>query len=134
MKYLPKLIDIATKAVTTVYDTQSINDAIALMYKENHREIIILSNTKKGFGIIKANDLIRLKSDNIDFNTKLKDIKYDKIFSTHYKTSIPDAIEEIGFNGNSLCLVDDDDKLCGFVSYHDIISSVDPQLMLENRL
>ncbi|MDX4064610.1 diguanylate cyclase [Aliarcobacter skirrowii] len=133
MKYLPKLIDIATKAVTTVDDTQSINDAISLMYKENHREIIILSNTKKGFGIIKANDLIRLKSDNIDFNTKLKDIKYDKIFSTHYKTSIPDAIEEIGFNGNSLCLVDDDDKLCGFVSYHDIISSVDPQLMLEKQ-
>ena len=64
---------------------------------------------------------------------KLKDIKYDKIFSTHYKTSIPDAIEEIGFNGNSLCLVDDDDKLCGFVSYHDIISSVDPQLMLEKQ-
>lgn len=133
MSQIPKLIDIATKKVVTVNDTQTINDAIALMYQENHRDVIVLSKTKKSFGILKANDLIRLKADNIDFNTPIQNIKYDTVFSIHYDTSIQDAIQEISLNGSCICLVDSDDVLCGFVSYYDIVSSVDPKLLLEKR-
>jgi diguanylate cyclase (GGDEF)-like protein len=133
MSQIPKLIDIATKKVVTVNDTQSINDAITLMYQENHRDVIVLSQTKKSFGILKANDLIRLKADNISFDTPIKNIKYDTVFSINYETSIQEAVQNISSSCTCICLVNEEHALCGFVSYYDIISSVDPKLLLEKR-
>lgn len=133
MSQIPKLIDIATKRVVTIDETQTINEAISLMYQENHRDVIVLSKSKKSFGILKANDLIKLKADNISFETCIKDIKYDTVFSINYNTCIEEAIHQISSNCTCICLVDDQHTLCGFVSYYDIISSVDPKLLLEKR-
>lgn len=47
MSQIPKLIDIATKDVVTINDTQTIKEAITLMYQENHRDVIVLSQTKR---------------------------------------------------------------------------------------
>jgi diguanylate cyclase (GGDEF)-like protein len=133
MSQTPKLIDIATKKVVTINDTQTIKEAITLMYQENHRDVIVLSQTKKSFGILKANDLIRLKADNISFDTPIKNIKYDTVFSINYETSIHEAVQNISSTCTCICLVNENHALCGFVSYHDIISSVDPKLLLEKR-
>ena len=133
MSQTPKLIDIATKNVVTINDTQTIKEAITLMYQENHRDVIVLSQTKKSFGILKANDLIRLKADNISFDTPIKNIKYDTVFSINYETSIHEAVQNISSTCTCICLVNENHALCGFVSYHDIISSVDPKLLLEKR-
>ena len=133
MSQIPKLIDIATKDVVTINDTQTIKEAITLMYQENHRDVIVLSQTKKSFGILKANDLIRLKADNISFDTPIQHIKYDTVFSINYETSIQEAVQNISSNCTCICLVNEEQALCGFVSYYDIISSVDPKLLLEKR-
>ncbi|QOG13146.1 diguanylate cyclase [Arcobacter sp. FWKO B] len=129
----PKLVDIATKQVITINDSKTIQEAVEVMYKSNHRDIIIVSEEKRNFGILKANDLVKLKQQNIDFNTKLRDIKYDFVMAIHYCSTIPDAIDEINSNCNCICLVDDEGRLCGYVSYYDIISSIDPKIMLEKR-
>lgn len=133
MSQIPKLIDIATKRVVTIDDTHTINQAVELMYTENHRDVIVLSKRKKSFGILKANDLIKLRADNVCFDTCIKDIKYDTVFSINYDTHIEEAIHQISSNNTCICLIDDEHNLCGFVSYHDIISSVDPKLLLEKR-
>lgn len=130
---LPKLEDIATQTVVSIHESKSINDAVELMYSSNHRDVIILSEEKRNFGILKANDLVKLKVQGIDFDTQLRDIKYDSVLSIHHKSTIAQAVNEISHTCNCICLVDDDDRLCGFVSYYDIISSVDPKIMLEKR-
>lgn len=130
---LPKLEDIATQAVISIHESKTIKDAISLMYSSNHRDVIILSEEKRNFGILKANDLVKLQAQGIDFDTKLRDIKYDSVLSIHHKSTISQAVNEIIQTSNCICLVDDDDRLCGYVSYYDIISSVDPKIMLEKR-
>lgn len=82
---------------------------------------------KRNFGIIKANDLVKFKAQGVSFDTKLKDIKYDSVFAVHYEATIPQAINEINDTCSCICLVDNEDRLCGYVSYYDIISSVDPK-------
>ncbi len=129
----PKLVDIATKQVVTIHESKTIQEAVEAMYNSNHRDVIILSEEKRNFGVLKANDLVKLKLQKIDFSTKLKDIKYDSVMAIHYCSTIPEAVNEITSNCNCICLVDDEDRLCGYVSYYDIISSVDPKIMLEKR-
>lgn len=129
----PKLVDIATKQVVTIHESKTIQDAVEAMYNSNHRDVIILSEERRNFGVLKANDLVKLKLQKIDFSTQLKDIKYDSVMAIHYCSTIPEAVNEINSNCNCICLVDDEDRLCGYVSYYDIISSVDPKIMLEKR-
>ncbi|MEJ5168406.1 MAG: CBS domain-containing protein, partial [Arcobacteraceae bacterium] len=108
---LPKLVDIATKTVVTIHESKTIQEAVEAMYNSNHRDVIILSEEKRNFGILKANDLVKLKLQKIDFNTKLKDIKYDSVMAIHYCSTIPEAVNEITSNCNCICLVDDEDRL-----------------------
>lgn len=130
---LPKLIDISTQKVVTIHESKTIQEAVDLMYQSSHRDVIVLSEEKRNFGILKANDLVKLKIQGVPFTTKLKEIKYDSVMSVHFKSTIIDAINEINSTCNCICLIDDEDRLCGYVSYYDIVSSVDPQLMLEKR-
>lgn len=44
---LPKLLDIATKQVVTIHESKTIQDAVYLMYSQNHRDVVILSEEKK---------------------------------------------------------------------------------------
>lgn len=129
----PNIIDIATKKVVSIDDTQTIRDAVDLMYKTNHRDVIITSTKQKKFGLIKANDLIKLKLQNIDFNRTLSSIKFDYVNTIHENTKVTEALEDISMSCNCVCIVDDNNNLKGFVSYQDIISSINPNMLLEKR-
>lgn len=132
--FTPNILDIATKHVATVTQEDTIQHAIALMYKEKHRDVIILPYKNKQYSIFTINDLVKLKNQNIDFNTKLKNIKFNTITSLLETTSVTDALAYINPDINCLCVVDIDNALKGFVSYFDLLSSIDPNLMLEKRV
>lgn len=132
--FTPNILDIATKNVATVTPEDTIHKAIALMYQEKHRDVIILPNKNKQYSIFTVNDLVKLKNQNVDFNTKLKNIKFNTITAVLDTTSITDAIAYVSPDINCLCVVDEDNVLKGFVSYFDLLSSIDPKLMLEKRV
>lgn len=132
--FTPNILDIATKHVATVTQEDTIQQAIALMYKEKHRDVIILPYKNKQYSIFTINDLVKLKNQNVDFNTKLKNIKFNTITSLLETTSVTDALAYINPDINCLCVVDIDNALKGFVSYFDLLSSIDPNLMLEKRV
>jgi len=130
----PNILDIATKDVLTICDTKTINNAIEVMYEKRHRDVIILPSNSKQFTILTANDLIRLKTQNIDFETQIKDIKFNHVSTVSQDKSVAQALSEIDSNTSCLCVVDEDKNLKGFVSYFDMLSSIDPQLMLKKRV
>lgn len=129
----PKVSDISSKNVLCVEDFKSIAEAVALMYKNDHRDIVINIAGERRFGLLKVNDIVRLKLQDVDFSQKINTIKYDIIPSINEKESILECLKEIDCINNCLCAVDDDNNLKGFVSYNDIVSSIDPQMMLERR-
>ncbi|MFA9374961.1 MAG: diguanylate cyclase, partial [Poseidonibacter sp.] len=129
-----RILDIATKNVITVTPEDTIQTAVELMYKEKHRDVIILPSKNKHYSIFTANDLIKLKSQNIDFNTQIKEIKFNNISAVLETTSVTEAILNVNPEINCLCVIDNDNILKGFVSYYDLLSSIDPKLMLEKRV
>ncbi|MEA1916543.1 MAG: diguanylate cyclase [Campylobacterota bacterium] len=127
------ILDIATKDVLTISEDSKISEAVIKMYKNNHRDIVVLSKSSTKYGLLSANDLIKLKTQNIDFEKPIAQIKYSNLLSIPKESSVLDAITEINSDCSCLCVVDDKNSLCGFVSYYDIISSIDPNSMLERR-
>ena len=127
------IMDIASKDVITISEDETIADAIEKMYMHNHRDVIVLSNRHKKFGLLSSVDLIKMKKQGIDFNQRISSVLYPGIETINQKCSLLDAVDNINYQNYPMCVVDDDDNLVGFVSYYNIISSVDPTLMLERR-
>ena len=127
------IMDIATKDVLVISEEKRIHDAINEMYKSNHRDIIVLSKRHKKFGLLSSVDLIKMKKQGVDFSQKISSILYPAIETINKKSSLTDVIDNINYQNYPICVVDDEDNLVGFVSYYNLISSVDPNLMLERR-
>ena len=130
----PNILDIATRDVVTILDTQSINEAIELMYAHRHRDVIIIPTNTPHYAILTANDLIRLKIQNVNFNAQIKSIKFNLVSTVSMHKTVSEALTEIDSETTCLCVLDDEGKLKGFVSYFDMLSSIDPQLMLKKRV
>ncbi len=130
----PNILDIATQDVVSILDTQTINEAIELMYAHRHRDVIIIPTSTPHYSILTANDLIKLKLQNVDFNAQIKNIKFNLVSTVSIHKTVSEALTEIDSETTCLCVVDDEEKLRGFVSYFDMLSSIDPQLMLKKRV
>ncbi len=130
----PNILDIATQDVVSILDTQTINEAIELMYAHRHRDVIIIPTNTPHYSILTANDLIKLKLQNVDFNAQIKNIKFNLVSTVSIHKTVSEALTEIDSETTCLCVVDDEEKLRGFVSYFDMLSSIDPQLMLKKRV
>ncbi len=129
----PKVSDISSKNVLYIDESKSIQEAVNLMYKNDHRDVVISSNKKGKFGLLKVNDIIKFKLQKVDFSSKITSIKYDLIPSINENESVLECLKEIDYMNNCLCVVNDIDELVGFVSYDDVVSSIDPKVMLEKR-
>ncbi|WP_297307786.1 diguanylate cyclase [Neptuniibacter sp.] len=127
--------DIAQSQVIKVREDDSIRCAVELMYRENHRDVIVEStNNDHRFGLLTASDLIRLKVLQVDFSQPIKSIKYDRVFSISEDTPLEEILEEVNHEVECLCTTDQRGELTGVVFYADIISSIDPQALLEKRM
>ena len=127
------ILDIASKEVLTISEEQSIKNAIERMYEYNHRDIVVLSNRHKKFGLLSSMELIKMKKEGVDFGEKISSVLYPTINTVNKDNLLNDVINNVNYQNYPMCVVDDENNLMGFVSYYDIISSVDPSLMLERR-
>ncbi len=132
MKF-PKVIDIASKDVITIQNDQSLNDAVELMDRYNVRDIVVIEGTARRFGLITATDLIRFKVERVDFTAPIETLKIDHISTILADAPVLEALKEVQDSCNCLCVVDNSEKLCGFVTYTDIIRSVDPSVLMQEQ-
>lgn len=128
------VMEVATKDVLTISENESVNTAIAMMYEKNHRDIVVLTKKHKKFGMLSAVDLIKMKKEGLDFNASIASIPIHDIETIEKSATVLDALSMIKSFSCPLCVVDENHGLCGFVSYSDIVASIDPSMMLERRM
>ncbi len=130
---LPRLSDIATKTVITIDDDQRLEDAVKAMHDNNHRDIIVIQKGSHRYGLITANDLIRFKLERVKFDIQIKELKIDHINTITKDATLMDAFKEVQTNCNCLCLIDENEDICGFINYTDIIGSIDPSVLIKEQ-
>ncbi len=128
------IMEVATKDVLTISEDELVTTAITKMYEHNHRDIVILTKNRKKYGMLSTVDLIKMKKEGFDFDCSISSIPIRHIETITKKATVLDALSMIKSFNCPICVVDEGNDLCGFVSYHDIVSSIDPSVMLERRM
>ena len=129
----PRLIDIATNIVVTIGENQSLSDAVASMHEHNIRDIVVTRKGTHHYGLITANDLIRFRIERVDFDAQIKELKVDQVSTIRTDATLFDAFKEVQNTYQSLCVIGEDEELCGFITYTDIIGSIDPAVLIQEQ-
>lgn len=127
----PTLDTLATKNVILIDRERSISDAVEMMKQHNIRNIIVKSIDD--YYILTAADLIRFKLDAVDYSTPLGSVPLGRVPQFPPEINVLEAMDSVHDGVDYLCLVDDDKKLHGIVSYTDMAASIDPEILIETQ-
>lgn len=129
MKF-PIIKELATTKVVTIDFNSTLNDAINLMYKHNHRNVIVVNVNE--FFILTASDLLQLKLKGYNFSAKIETLTLEKIPTINKDENILDTIEYFEYSFEYICATNDDGSLFGILTHTDVISHIDPETLMEN--
>ncbi|MGM0520075.1 MAG: CBS domain-containing protein [Campylobacterota bacterium] len=129
--FYPKLKSISTKNVVLLQESCSIKEAVHIMEEHNIRDIIVKGAL--GLKILLSEKLLEIRLYNISYDTLLSELELPLVKKMHQEKNVADAIKEASEKEEYICLVDDNDNLCGIVSYSDISQSLDPSALAKTQ-
>ncbi len=131
---LPTVDEIATKDVISIDITCSLENAIQMMAKEGHRNIVVVENIeeKHKYYFLCISDLIEYKIQNISEKTTLKELNLTKAKILKKGVNILSVLNEIDVTDKNM-LVIDQKELIGIISYTDIINNIDPKILMKKQ-
>ncbi len=117
-----KVKEIMTKSVISLKPYDTIKDASILMLEHNIGCIPIVDDDNHPVGIITDRDMIiRGIAQNDDAKTRLEDIMTTRLLTIHPDDEVGSATHIMGNRQiRRLLVVDDDDKIVGFLAMADI--------------
>ncbi len=129
----PNIEEFATRAVVTVRADATVREAVDRMIAHNLRDVIVLGDEERQFGIFTAADLVRLGADDGDLQRSLREVGYRNLTAVSVGTNILEAL--VGFENQQeyVCVITGAGRLCGIVSYTDMVTGIDPQVMIERQ-
>ena len=129
MKF-PLIRELATVDVVKIDVEKTLDEAIDLMHKFNHRNVIVADG--KEFFIITASDLLGLKLKQYDFAAKLSSLILEKLPIINKEENILETIDFLEKSIEYICTINNDGSLYGIITHTDIISNIDPETLIEN--
>lgn len=131
---MPTVDEIAIKDVISIGINSSLEDAIQMMAKEGHRNIVVVEdiNESHKYYFLCINDLIKYKIENISENTPLKNLNLTKAKILKKGVNILSVLNEIDVTDKNMLIVDKK-ELIGIISYTDIINNIDPKILMKKQ-
>jgi diguanylate cyclase (GGDEF)-like protein len=126
----PNMHEIATRDVVTVDSKMCLKDAIEVLKKSNHTNIIVVSN--KDYYLFSTNDIIKIKFNDNNLDMILEDISLTLIPMIDKQATVLDGMSFVNDGIKLMCVVEEDSSLFGIVTNSDIISSIDPETLMDN--
>ncbi|MBE0494558.1 MAG: PAS domain-containing protein [Thiomicrospira sp.] len=131
--FFPKLSQVATQDVITISDDHTIQQALHLMHEHQIRDVIVTGAA--GLRILTAKELIQFQVTKRSFDTPLHQTNLNFVPQLSADDNVLDGLAIIKNHPDEhLCLVDENQKLVGVVSYSDLASCLDTQALLETKL
>lgn len=126
----PTIGSIATTSVVSIDINSSISSAIKKMFEHEHRNIIVIDGDV--FRILRVSDILNIKAKKIDLDTPLKDLELLATPIINRDKSVLHTLEYLSCEVEYICVANDDGSLYGLISHTDIISSIDPDTLMDN--
>lgn len=128
--FFPTLGLIATTGIVLVDIHETVQSALAKMRHHNHRSIVVQNGNV--FYIITTKDMITLKMEGISFDTPLSQVTLRVLPMVNKESNVINALNLTNDMDEHICVCNDDGSLYGLVTNSDIVSSVDPQVIMES--
>ncbi|WP_294956024.1 diguanylate cyclase [Sulfurovum sp.] len=128
--YFPFISEIVTTAVSTVPETATLSQAIELMLKSEHRHIVVTGN--KGFYVLDIYDILRINREHTDTNLRLDTLHLTRLPTIHKEMNILETLDYLQNDVELIAVVNKDETLYGVIAHSDILSSIDPDTLMDN--
>lgn len=126
----PVVGSIATTSVVSIDVNNSISSAIKKMFEHEHRNIIVIDGDI--FRILRVSDILNIKAKKIDLSSSLKNLGLLATPIINRDKNVLHTLEYLSCEVEYICVVNDDGSLHGLISHTDIISSIDPDTLMDN--
>lgn len=126
----PVVGSIATTLVVSIDVNNSISSAIKKMFENEHRNIIVIDGDI--FRILRVSDILNIKAKKIDLSSSLKDLGLLVAPIINRDKNVLHTLEYLSCEVEYICVINDDGSLHGLISHTDIISSIDPDTLMDN--
>lgn len=130
--FFPPIEELATTDIISVPVQASLKEALQQMALRKVRNIIVKEESG-GFGLLTATDLVRLRFTLPNMEIAVGDVEYQPLPCIVKDKNILDVLEQFDGSRGYAAVVDTSGSLYGIVSNTDILSSLDPQLMLQRQ-
>lgn len=124
------VLDIATKQITSVSRKDTLIKAAELMIQNNLRNVLVVDEGIKEYGIITVTDITDFLLRGVSFTDLVESVEFKTVKQISQDSSALEASFLIREDVNYLCVVDDAKNLLGVVSMSNIISAIDTELVV----
>ncbi|MCC6208360.1 MAG: diguanylate cyclase [Gammaproteobacteria bacterium] len=128
--HFPTIEEISSSHVVSIEIDASIRQAIDRMIQNDHRNIVIVRDG--GFSLLRASDVLLSTLHGQDMEQPVHLLELHEMETVHKGSNIVDSIDLLQSELEIIAVVDDDSSLCGVVTHTDIVSSIDPETLMEN--
>ena len=129
MKF-PLISDIASTSVEYIDIKNSAVDALNMMLKCNHRNVVVIDGDD--FRLLTAADVLKIQKEYPSLNVQLSDLDLAKIPLISKDKNILDTLDYLNNTIEYICVVNPDATLYGLVTHTDITSNIDPDTLMDN--
>lgn len=128
--HFPNILEIATKNVTQIDESASLNKAIEKMVLSGHRNIVVTGGHYPH--ILLAKDMIKFNLQKVDLDTPLNELSLNRLPTARASDNILDATIFLKESIEYIGIEDEEKNLVGLMTHTDIINSIDPEILMEN--
>ena len=126
----PMIGDIASTSVISVDITSSVANALDLLLKNNHRNVIVIDG--ESFRILNIVDVLKILEHELDLDMLLSELDLTVLPKINKHKNVLDTLEYLNNNIEYICVMNEDNSLYGIISHTDIASNIDPDTLMEN--
>ncbi|PPD35882.1 MAG: hypothetical protein CTY19_02225 [Methylomonas sp.] len=128
----PTVGSIAQKSVLRATQDMTLQAVSNLLDQHNVSSVLIEKDS--GYYVFSVEDLLQHTQDGRHIHTQLNEVPLKKIPSISEHEHILAGMEVLERSqGRYLGILDDDDKLSGILTYSDIISAIDPAVLVQKK-
>jgi diguanylate cyclase len=128
--FFPLISDISVRDVVSISRDDTLCHAIDLMFEHNHRDVVVVDEDK--YFILTANDVIKYTLNKSSFETPLCDLELSPLRLMDKDTNILETLDLLKDSMEYIGSVDKKGDFFGLLTHTDIISSIDPKILMES--
>ena len=122
--------EIASTDVEVVSSDTTLSSAISYMLSGDHRNIVVMD--KEEYLILSIQDILSIHYNEIDLDLPISILPLKKLPKIEKNSDIIEALASFDYSLEHFVVINRDGSLYGLVAHSDIISSIDPNTLMES--